>query len=87
LVGIPHVKLPNGPPSEYRLRLQPSEKSLCTLEAIARTIGILESRDAQAHMEALLRVMVERTLWSRGIIAADQCTTANIPRDAFYTTG
>jgi DTW domain-containing protein YfiP len=85
LVGIPHVKLPKGPPSEYHLRLQPSEKSLCTLEAIARTLGILESREGQARMEALLRVMVERTLWSRGMIAADQCTAAGIPRDAFYS--
>lgn len=83
LVGMPHVKLPEGPPSDYRLRLQPSEKSLCTLEAIARALGILESREVQARMEALLRVMVERTLWSRGMIAAGQCTTAGIPRDAF----
>lgn len=85
LAAIPHVKLPTGPPSDYRLRLQPSEKSLCTLEAIARTLGVLESREAQARMEALLRVMVERTLWSRGMIAADQCTTAGIPRGAVYT--
>jgi len=85
LVGIPHVKLPTGPPSEYRLRNQSSEKSLCTLEAIARTLGILESREAQARMEALLRVMVERTLWSRGMVTADQCTAAGIPRDAFYS--
>jgi DTW domain-containing protein YfiP len=85
LVGIPHVKLPKGPPSEYRLRLQPSDNSLCTLEAIARTLGILESREAQARMEAILRVMVERTLWSRGLIAADQCTTAGIPPNALYT--
>ena len=85
LVGIPHVKLPHGPPSEYRLRLRPSDKSLCTLEAIARTLGILESREAQMRMEALLRVMVERTLWSRGLIAANECTAASIPRDAFYT--
>jgi DTW domain-containing protein YfiP len=83
LAGIPHVKLPDGPPSEYRLRLQPSDKSLCTLEAIARTIGMLESRDAQTRLEFLLRAMVERTLWSRGTIAANQCRTAGIPREAF----
>jgi DTW domain-containing protein YfiP len=83
LADIPHVKVPNGPPSEYRLRLQPSDRSLCTLEAIARALGILESRDAQARLEALLRVMVERTLWSRGTIAADQCTAAGIPSGAF----
>jgi DTW domain-containing protein YfiP len=40
LACIPHVKLPNGQPSEYHLRLQPADGRLCTLEAIARTIGI-----------------------------------------------
>jgi len=83
LVGIPHVRLPDGPPSEYRLRTQRSVKNLCTLEAIARAIGLLESCDAQTQLETLLRVMVERTLWSRGMLAADQCTTAGIPREAF----
>ncbi len=83
LFGIPHVKLPAGPPSEYRLRMQRHESGVCTLEAIARAIGLLESRDAQQRLELLLRVMVERTLWSRGMLAADRCITAGIPRDAF----
>jgi DTW domain-containing protein YfiP len=83
LAGIPHVKLPDGPPSEYHLRLQRSSNRLCTLEAVARAVGILESRDAQSRLEGLLRVMVERTLWSRGTIAADQCTAAGIPPAAF----
>ena len=67
LAGIPHVKLPAGAPSEYRLRVQSDESSLCTLEAVARAVGILESRDAQVRLEELLRVMVERTLYSRGV--------------------
>ena len=74
-VGIPHVKLPPGLPSEYRLRVQSDEHSLCTLEAIARAIGIVESRDAQARLEELLRIMVERTLCARGALLAEQCTT------------
>lgn len=74
-VGIPHVKLPPGRPSEYRLRVQSAESGLCTLEAIARAVGILESREAQTQLEELLRVMVERTLWSRGAIRAAECTT------------
>lgn len=81
-VGIPHVKLPVGLPSEYRLRAQADAGSLCTLEAVARAIGVLESRDAQARLEQLLRVMVERTLWSRGALLADQCTTG-IPPAAY----
>ena len=83
LVGIPHVRLPTGPPSEYRLRAQRSDQNLCTLEAIARAIGILECRAAQAGLETLLRVLVERTLWSRGMLAAGRCTTAGIPAEAF----
>jgi DTW domain-containing protein YfiP len=83
LAGIPHVKLPPGPPSEYRLRVQRSAMDLCTLEAIARAIGILESHEAQGRLEALLRVMVERTLWSRGTLAADECRHAVIPEAAF----
>jgi DTW domain-containing protein YfiP len=83
LAGIPHVKLPPGPPSIYRLRLQPHAKSFCTLEAIARALGILESLEVQERLESLLGVMVERTLWSRGMLAAEACTTAGIPAAAF----
>lgn len=84
LVGIPLVKLPVGPPSIYKLRHAPHPMSLCTLEAIARAIGILESPAAQAQLEFLLRVMVERILWTRGVLPADQCTAAGIPQSAFH---
>jgi DTW domain-containing protein YfiP len=79
LAGILHVRPPHGPPSEYHVRLQPSEKSLCTLEAIARSIGALESREAQSRLESLLRVMVHRTLWSRGTIAAHPVFPPGLP--------
>jgi DTW domain-containing protein YfiP len=83
LAGIPHVKVPTARPSEYKLRTQPNDRSLCTLEAIARAIGALESRDAQMQLEAVLRVMVERTLWVRGKLTESQCTVAGIPPEAF----
>jgi DTW domain-containing protein len=83
LIGIPHVQLPAGPPSEYLLRTQHRSTNLCTLEAIARAIGFLESRDAQQQLETLLNVLVERTLWSRGWLAAKHCKTAGIPDEAF----
>jgi len=83
LAGIPHVKVPEGAPSEYRLRTQPNKKSLCTLEAIARALGALESREAQLSLEGVLRVMVERTLWSRGMLHSSQCS-AGIPHEARY---
>ncbi len=68
LVGIPHVRLPSGSPSEYRLRAQRGDQNLCTLEARARAIGILECRAAQDGLETLLRMLVERTPWSRGML-------------------
>jgi DTW domain-containing protein YfiP len=83
LADVPRVKLPPGPPSVYRLRQQPNPESLCTFEGIARAIGLLESRDAEAQLETLLKVMVERTLWSRGMLPESACTTAGIPRAAF----
>lgn len=79
LADLPRVKLPPGKPSEYRLRRQADPQSLCTLEAVARAIGMLESPEAQARLEELLRIMVERTLWSRGALTAEQCLT-EIPR-------
>lgn len=73
LAGLPHVKLPSGPASTYRLRVQADARNLCTLEAVARAIGILESVPAQQQLEALLRIMIERTLWSRGALSSDDC--------------
>jgi DTW domain-containing protein YfiP len=83
IMGIPHVKLPAGPSSEYHLKVQRNESGVCTLEAIARAVGILESRDAQAQLELVLRVMVERTMWSKGKLKADQCVISGIPSEAF----
>jgi DTW domain-containing protein YfiP len=84
LAGVPHVKLPPGQPSEYRLRAQPNNNGLCTFEAIARAIGILESREAQARLEAVFRVMVERTLWTRGRFTAEECLAAGVSPQAVY---
>lgn len=83
LAGIPHVKVSAREPSRYRLRTQPNDRSLCTLEAIARALGLLESRIAQAQLETILAAMVERTMWARGMLPADQCLVAGIPREAF----
>jgi DTW domain-containing protein YfiP len=66
---VPCVSLPVGEPSIYRLRLEAHPFGLATLEAIARSLRILEG-DAGPQVERALlhvfRAMVERTLWSRG---------------------
>lgn len=79
-----HVKLPIGPPSIYKLRIQPDAFGLCTLEAIARSLGILERcPTAQTKLEELLHIMVTRTLWSRGALTREEYLRLNIPTAAF----
>jgi DTW domain-containing protein YfiP len=74
LASIPRVHLPSGPPSTYRLRRHPDPRFLATFEAVARALGILEGPEVQAQLEHVFRMMVERTLWSRGQIPAEQIT-------------
>jgi DTW domain-containing protein YfiP len=65
----------------YRLRAEPKEGGLATLEAIAAALRILEGHDGpaiEAAMLAVFRVMVERTLWLRGALR-DHEVTGGIP--------
>lgn len=73
LASIQRVKLPEGPPSKYKLRVAPQAHSLSTIEAIARTIGVLEGREHQEKLETLFRLFVTRSLWSRGMLPLSQC--------------
>jgi DTW domain-containing protein len=66
LMNIPCVTLPPGIPTRYRLRTQPNESGLGTMEAIARAMGILEGAHVQEALESVFLAMVERTLWLRG---------------------
>jgi DTW domain-containing protein YfiP len=61
LEGLPRVKLPPGPPSEYRLRAQPNPESVCTYEAIARALGVIEGTAVRERLEAFLRLKVLAT--------------------------
>lgn len=64
--GIQTVKLPPGPESEYQLRRETDSRHVCTIEAIARSLGILEGMELQHSIEKLFRVMVQRSLIARG---------------------
>ncbi len=70
LAAAKRVRLPRGQKlSEFRLRREPNAEAVCTLEAIARSLGVLEGErgsEVQAQLEALLRTMVNRALHSRG---------------------
>jgi DTW domain-containing protein YfiP len=79
---MPKVKLPPGPPSEYRLRHSPHRENLSTFEAISRAMGILEGKAVQRTLEELFLKKVERTLWSRGQLAREKCLTG-IPEAAY----
>ncbi len=66
LADVPCVRLPLEEPSLYRLRAEAHPTGLATIEAIARTMGVLEGPHVRAQLERVFRAMVERTLWSRG---------------------
>ena len=74
LSDVPCVSLPEGPPSQYRLRTEATLHGLSTLEAIARALGILEGEHVQRELERVLTTMVERTLWARGTLATAEAT-------------
>jgi DTW domain-containing protein YfiP len=66
---VPCVTLPEGPRSHYRMRSEPHEGGLGTIEAIARALGMLEGPHVQEALERVLRIVVERALWARGSLA------------------
>lgn len=68
LKEVPLVTLPRGTPTSYGLRHEPQENGLATMEAIARAFGFLEGVAIQTELERIFRLLVERTLWSRGAL-------------------
>lgn len=74
LAGLERAHVPGGAPSTYRLRHHADPRFLATFEAVARALGVLEGADVQARLEHVFRLMVERTLWSRGQLAAERVT-------------
>jgi DTW domain-containing protein YfiP len=70
LARVPCAILPAGTPSIYRLRAEAHPAGLATIEAVARAMGILEGPEVERALDLPFRAMVERTLWSRGSIAA-----------------
>jgi DTW domain-containing protein YfiP len=66
------VTLPDGPPTQYRLRREARDRpeGLATLEAIARAYELLEGPHVSRPLLEIFRLLVERTLWSRGRLPA-----------------
>jgi DTW domain-containing protein YfiP len=65
LAGADLVTVPPSAPSRYRLRTHDREGALCTLEAIARALGILEGPAVEDALLAALDRFVERGLAAR----------------------
>lgn len=65
LPGTRRVCVPFKEPSRYFLRTADRSDRLCTLEAIARALEVLESPDIRKALEGLLDQMVDRVLLSR----------------------
>jgi len=66
LENAERVTLPPGPPTAWGIRRETKESGLATYEAIARALGHIESKEAQARLEELFHRMVRETLDSRG---------------------
>jgi DTW domain-containing protein len=65
LRDITCVSLPPGPQSDYRLRVESHETRVCTIEAIARALGVLEGPEVQKTLQDAFSIMVRRTLFAR----------------------
>jgi DTW domain-containing protein YfiP len=74
LSAVPCVSLPLEPSAHLRLRAEAHETGMATLEAIARAFGALGEPEVRTALERVLRMLVERSLWSRGTIDAAEVT-------------
>lgn len=84
LADVPAAVVDARGPSLYRLRTANEPGQVCTMEAIALALEVLEGErgpEVRRQLEVMLRVMVERTLWTRGELSASE-VTGGIPAGA-----
>jgi DTW domain-containing protein len=60
-----HVVLPVGKPTSWRIRSEPQENGLATFEAIARSLGIIESKSVEITLMQVFDRMVATILATR----------------------
>jgi DTW domain-containing protein YfiP len=65
---IQRVKVTNIPKTIYPLRQQKYDYGLCTLEAIAYALGIIEDKSIQDSLLNNLKIMIERHTKYRGYL-------------------
>lgn len=66
LKNVQHVKLNDVSAGIFYLRKKIKAEGVSTMEAIARALGVIESKEIQQSMENVFRIMVEKTLDTRG---------------------
>lgn len=84
LTQIPAVTIAADGPSMYRLRTANEPGQVCTMEAIALALEQLEGSrgaDVRRQLDTILRVMVDRTMWTRGRMDPAE-VTGGIPAGA-----
>lgn len=72
LNDLPKVILPSGPISRYRLRRYQKPEGVCTFEAIARALGVIENSTVQKDLENFFERRINRILWTRGKISRNE---------------
>jgi len=65
MLPVERVCLPQGSLSQYELRKQTDPSHCSTLEAVARALGAVESLSLATHLEALMKVFVNRASLGR----------------------
>jgi DTW domain-containing protein YfiP len=75
LAAIPSVHLPKGAQSSYFLRTQKSAEGLCTFEAIARALAIIEGKYLEEKLLTIFQEKILRTLVARNKLCLYQPKT------------
>jgi DTW domain-containing protein YfiP len=71
LAALPRIGFHPRRPSQYRIRREPHDFCVSTIEALAEVLGVLEGRSYDALLEPF-RVMVDRQEWYRSEVRASR---------------
>jgi hypothetical protein len=69
LQTLPRIGFRPRRPSQYRIRREPAEFCVSTIEALAEVLHVLEGGDFDALLQPF-RVMVDKQLWYRDVVRA-----------------
>jgi len=72
MATLPRVGLPGGIETTYRLRSEPKEGGLATMEAIAQAFAVIEGPQVYDALYEVFRRMTDRTLYSRGLLSREE---------------